>query len=117
MENPRQQDVKYELPSGCFLRLFWMIVGNFILLFCAIAIAQNPSGWLGVADAFFWAIVGCLLAARYVDIRRFRGRKADGSPASMADWRRYALLIGGASVVLWLAVHGVAYLGAAGESA
>ena len=108
MENQKYKDHKHNPPAGCFLRLFWMMIGNLILLSCALAIAQNQSGLFSVADAFYWASVGCLLAARYVDIRYLKGLTADGDPASMAHWRRYAVLVLIASTCLWLVVHAVA---------
>ena len=112
MENQKYEDHKYGPPAGCFLRLVWMMIGNLILLFCAITIAQSQSSLLGVADVFYWATVGCVLAARYVDIRYLKGLTTDGDPASMVHWRRYAVLLGVAATVLWFAVHGIAYFGA-----
>ena len=111
MENQKREDQKYDPPAGCFLRLFWMMIGNLIWLSCAFAIAQNQSSFLSVADAFYWAAVGCILAARYVDIRYLGGLTADGSPASMAHWRRYAVLLGVAATALWFVVHGIAHVG------
>ncbi len=111
MENQKNEDHKYDLPAGCFLRVFWMMIGNAILLFCAIAIAQNQSGFFSVTDAFYLATTGCILAARYVDIRHFGGLTAEGDPASMAHWRRYAVFLGIAATVLWFVVHSVSYFG------
>ena len=108
MENQKYEDHKYDPPAGCFFRLFWMLVGNAILAICALFIAQNYSGFLTAADAVYWITVGCLLAARYVDIRYLYGLTAEGGPASMAHWRRYAMLVLVASTGLWLVVHVVA---------
>ena len=108
METQKCQNPEYDSASGCLLRVFWMLIGNLILLFCALGIFQNRSGFLGVADAFYWAAVGSLLAARYVDIRYLQGRTAEGNPASLAHWRRYAVLVCAASTTLWLLVHAAA---------
>ena len=108
MENQKYEDHKYDPPAGCFFRLFWMMIGNLVLLFCAYFIAQHRSSLLSIADAFYWIVVGSLLAARYVDIRYLYGLTAEGDPASMADWRRYAVLVLIASTGLWLVVHAVA---------
>lgn len=99
----------YNPATGCLLRVFWIMVGNLALLFCAVYIAQNATRLVGVADAVYWAIIGSLLAARYVDIRHFQGRTAEGEPASMAHWRRYAGLLVAVSAGLWLAAHLAAY--------
>jgi len=105
------EDQKYDPPAGCLLRLFWIMIGNAVLLFCAYAIVQHRSSMFGMADAFYWAIVGSLLAARYVDIRHFCGTTADGEPATMVHWRRYAIVLGVVSAGLWLGVHAIAYYG------
>lgn len=108
MENQNNEDRQFTPPAGCLLRIFWMMIGNLILLVSAFGIAQSQSGFLGVADAFYWGTVGCLLAARYVDVRHLKGLTADGAPASMAHWRRYAVFVLIAATGLWLAVHAVA---------
>ncbi len=112
MENEKYEDQKHDLPAGCLLRFFWMTIGNVIVLFCAYGIIQHRSGVLSIADAFYWASVGCLLVVRYVDIRYLKGLTADGDPASMVHWRRYAVLLGVAATVLWFVAHGIAYFGA-----
>jgi len=108
MEERKCEDQKYDPPAGCFLRVFWMLIGNVILLSCAYGIVQHRSSVLGMADAFFWAIVGFLLAARYVDIRHLNGSTADGAPATMAHWRRYATVLGVVATGLWLGAHAMA---------
>ena len=112
MENQKHEDHKCDPPAGCFLRLFWMMIGNLLLLLCAYSITQNRSSFLSLADAFYWAAVGCLLAVRYADIRYFKGLTAEGDPASTAHWRRYAVLLGVVSSGLWLGAHAIAYFGA-----
>ncbi len=97
--------------TGCLLRLFWMLVGNAILLFCILGIAQHRSSMLSIADVFYWAIVSSLLAARYIDIRHLGGTTADGDPATLAHWRRYAMVLGVVSMMLWLGAHVAAYCG------
>ena len=112
MEEQKYEDHKYDPPAGCFLRIFWMIIGNVILLSCAYGIIQHRSSLLSIADAFYWAIVGSLLAARYVDIRYLYGLTAEGDPASMADWRRYAVFLVLVATGLWLVVHAIAHFSA-----
>ncbi len=112
MEEQKYEDHKYDPPAGCFLRVFWMIIGNAILLACAYGILQHRSSLLSISDAFYWAIVGSLLAARYVDIRYLYGLTSDGDPATMDDWRRYVRVLGVISTVLWLVVHAIAHFSA-----
>ncbi len=86
-----------------------MMLGNAILLFCAYGIIQHRSSLFSIADAFYCGFVGSLVVARYVDIRHFKGLTANGEPASMVHWRRYAAILGVVTTVLWFVAHGIAY--------
>jgi hypothetical protein len=110
MEAHQNRNAEYGTASGCLLRVYSLLIGHVILLFCALAIFHNPSGFLGAADAWFWVLVGTLVGARYVDIRHFQGMTAEGKPASIADWRQYAggLLV--VSLVLWLSANALGHL-------
>jgi len=111
MGEQKYEDHKYDPPAGCFLRVFWMIIGNAILLACVYGILQHRSSLFSIADALYWAVVASLLAARYVDIRYLYGLTSEGDPASMDDWRRYAMVPGVVSTGLWLGAHAMAYYG------
>lgn len=92
--------------SGCLVRLFWMGVGNLVLVLAAIGIYQNRAGFtLTTMDAILWGASLSLLVVRYVDVRYLAGETADNRPASMADWRRYAATVLGVSLVLWIGAH------------
>ena len=105
MENQTSEKPERDQSGGCLLRLFWMVVGNMLLLLAALAILERPSRVIGPADLVFWTTVAGMLAARYADIRHFDGRTADGQPATMAHWRTYATWVCGGAGVLWLAAH------------
>jgi len=51
VEEQQHEDAKYDTPAGCFLRLFWMMIGNAILLFSACSIYQHRGSLLSMADA------------------------------------------------------------------
>lgn len=100
-ENPKSRG-----PGGCLARLFWMGLGNLILVLSAVAIFQNQAGFtLTGMDALLWSASLSLLAVRFVDIRYLAGETTDSQPASMADWRRYAATVLGVSFALWLGAH------------
>lgn len=88
--------------AGCLaalLRVFWMAVGNLALFFCAMFAARQPAP--SVLDGVFVAIVVLLIVARYFDVTRCRGQTADGEPATLAHWRRYALGIVPVAAGVW----------------
>jgi hypothetical protein len=91
--------------NGCLLRIFWMMLGNAIVCFCAAAIVTNSTGHLSAADAFYWVTVGCLVGARYVDVRYYDGTTAKGEPATLAHWRWYTIRLVVIAAVGWLVIH------------
>jgi hypothetical protein len=102
---------KQDTMTGCLLRLTWMAGGNLALFFVAIAIAQSD-GWQPTwRDAAFVAVALALIAVRLVDIRMFEGRDTEGKPATMANWRRYAVRLIAVAVSLLLPAHLVGALG------
>ena len=96
--------------AGCLIPAFWMLAGNGILAFCALAMIGKGFAF-GLLDAFYWLTVCGLIGARYADVRYLGGRTAEGAPATMDHWRRYTLIVVAVSVILWVVVHSVPDLG------
>ena len=70
--------------GGCLIGVFWLIGGPLGLVGIAGAIALEPNARVALS-AGFWLLVLLMVAARYVDIVKFRGTKVDGEPASKED--------------------------------
>jgi hypothetical protein len=104
----RQDEERHESAAGCLARLFWMMLGNIILAIAALKVFEGPSLGLTWADLGYWMTVAILLAVRYADIRYLDGKKADGEPATMSDWRRYSGMLLGGALVVWVVLHAVA---------
>jgi hypothetical protein len=99
----RQTNPQPEMEPAGFvpfvLRLFWMAFGNIGLLFCAAFVAKGTAPM--VMDVAFFTVAIALVVARYVDVVRFKGDTSEGKPATLADWRRYALKLTVFSTALW----------------
>ncbi len=98
--------------SGCLTRLTWMLFGNLVLFFSALALTNNYGFYLSWADLALWAAVVVMIGARYLDIKRLGGLTAGGEPANMGHWRRYALIMVAVGAVLWIGGHLLAWRGA-----
>jgi hypothetical protein len=59
------------------------------------------TGW----DLAYWGTVAALVPARDLDITRFRGRTAEGTPASPVDFQRFALYLAIAAGGVWVSAH------------
>jgi prolipoprotein diacylglyceryltransferase len=87
--------------------MFWMLVGNLILIFCAAAIFNGPAPLaVSLADLAYWAVVAGIIGARYLDVRSLGGKTSDGQrPATMTDWKRYSGVLLAVTLVVWLLLH------------
>jgi hypothetical protein len=87
------------------VRLFWMVIGNFILFFMASGIYASEEKGLGLKDAVYWIVVILLVLTRRIDIKYLGGLTAQGTPASMTHWYRYSaglIICGG---LIWGLAH------------
>jgi hypothetical protein len=88
--------------AGVLARLYWLFFGNTLLFFLLVFIIQKRPKLPSSLDAAYLIAVASLILVRYVDIRFLNGQTGEGKPATMANWRRYALLVGPAGAGAWL---------------
>jgi hypothetical protein len=93
---------------GLFVRLFWVLYGNIILVFLASRIPQKQT-FLSIYDLLYWVIVVLLAISRYCDIKYFKGITVMGSPATLVHWRRYAKHLLLVSAGLWVLANGLSF--------
>ncbi|MBK7825607.1 hypothetical protein [Nannocystis sp.] len=105
MENSQSDVSSAPAPAGCLLRLFWMLVGNGLLYLSLVLIASRHAPLPSYLDVIAGAAVLAMIGARRVDIVRFGGRTVQDEPASLADWRRFSLLLVVVAAVSWLIAH------------
>lgn len=110
---PKQNDQpveKYDSIFSLFVRVFWALIGNVILLFTAIYILRHKGEIFHIADIVFWGTTTALVLARYVDIKFWGDSAVAGQPASTAPWRRYAIVLLICSTTVWVISHAINYL-------
>lgn len=99
-------------PMGCLpalARIFWLALGN-ILLFAGAALVAQDSAPV-IADVGFFAVALSMIGVRYVDIVVFEGTTKNDEPATLAHWRRYALLVALVATGVWGLARVVAWQG------
>jgi hypothetical protein len=103
---PRPKTQEAREPSGSvltlFVRLYWMLLGNMAVAISAAAVASAPAA-LSAADAVLGVSLLSLIAARYADIAYLDGATAEGEPATLSDFRRYAAGVAVFGLALWIA--------------
>ena len=92
-------------PFTVLLRIAWMVGGPAVagLLILIMVANEEASVWRDVAIGI---AVSIAVAARYLDIAFFRGETADGEPATMQHFWRYAVKLLVAVGVAWALVRG-----------
>jgi hypothetical protein len=86
-------------------RPFWMFFGNFALMICAANIIMGKSSSTRISDIIFWCAVVAMIIVRFLDIKFLDGQTTTGEPASLAHWRKYAIILVICSGVIWAAAH------------
>ena len=97
--------VRPDTSAGCLLRTYWMLVGNFLIAFLAVLLAEQKGDFYTFKDILYWLAVGSVIAARYMDIQLMRGHTADGTPATMKNWERHSTVLGTVAVLVWIGCH------------
>ena len=77
---------------GLFLRLYWMVVGNGVLVIAAAYPLSHSQTTISQSVAACSLVAISLIAARYLDIRACGGQTVDGDPADLGHWKRYVLI-------------------------
>jgi hypothetical protein len=91
---------------GLFLRLYWIMLGNGVVVIAAFFPLAYPQIPIAFPLAGFGFGVVSLIAARFVDIRYCGGQTADGAPASLDDWKRYVRILVPSALLLLGVVWG-----------
>jgi len=92
---------------GLFLRLYWMMLGNGVLVIAAAFPLAYPQIPVVLPLAVFGLGVISLIAARFIDIRFCGGQTSDGTPASIKDWIRYVKILVSSALLLLGIVWGL----------
>jgi hypothetical protein len=71
---------------------------------------QRKNWAFHTADVVFWSAAAALVLARYLDIKFYSGSTATGQPASMAHWRKYAVVLLICLAAVWTLAHAAIYL-------
>lgn len=105
------QDQKEPQTSGIGLlvRLYWMGIGNVLLLLFLVFIVEKRLQFPSLLDAAYLIVLVSLVLVRYVDIRFLNGQTGDAQPATMIHWRRYAMIIGSAGGAAWFLARVLAH--------
>lgn len=105
-----QKRNEYSNGAGCFTRLYWMLVGNVILVILFISLVHNKPEFPSLADLGCLLAVASLMFVRYVDIRHLKGETGFNTPATLDHWRKYAFFLMIGSLGVWLVIRFLTFL-------
>ncbi len=107
--NDQAPQLQSSSVKAAIVRLYWMLGCNAMLAFALLFKFENY-GRFKLFDPCVLILEASLISARYVDIRFLAGTTGDGRPATMADFKKFALIHAGIVLAAWLAVHASAKL-------
>jgi hypothetical protein len=91
--------------TGLMARVYWIFLGNVLLVFLLILIVEKHEAFPSFLDGAYWVALASLIVIRYVDIRLLNGQTGEGKPATMAHWSQYARIVGAVAGGVWIAVR------------
>jgi hypothetical protein len=94
-------NVPQQSSFGFVVRFIWMLIGPGVAIISLLLIFQNRQGGFGKADLTLWCAVAASAVLRYIDVSRLNGLKATGERATIADSRRYTIVLVMLALVLW----------------
>lgn len=96
-------DAETASANGCLTRLVWIFAGPMAALAYLLHLASSNTSFVSAQSLGFWALLGLLIAARYVDVTRYGGETTRGTTATLGDFKRYSvwLVLGGGAA--WVA--------------
>ncbi|MBI4651016.1 hypothetical protein HY745_07000 [Candidatus Desantisbacteria bacterium] len=87
------------------IRLYWMALGNFIMIILAIYVAVNNPESMMQINIFYFSNVVILIILRYIDIRYLNGLTTEREPAIIDHWKKYSVKLIIFSSILWLIMN------------
>jgi hypothetical protein len=96
--------------TALFLRTWWMLFGNAALAIVIALMVLRRNELPSLLDAAFVAVIASLVVARLADIRYCEGATAEGTRATMEDFRRYAWRLVAGSAAGWGVANSLAAL-------
>jgi hypothetical protein len=86
-------------------RLYWMMLGPFILAINALTLLRKHDGWLSGSSIVFLAFLAGLPLARWWELRSGNAKTATGETATPNDVRQYAILAIAVGLLVWVAAN------------
>jgi len=80
------------------------------MMISAVTILMGEGSSTRIPDIIFWCIIPAMIIVRFLDIKFLDGRTTTDKPATLAHWRKYAVLLIIISAIIWLVAHAAAGL-------
>jgi hypothetical protein len=100
-----EKEQEMDSLSGCFVRLFWFIIGPMFLFLGAIIIATNRLAFPGIADLVYAIIIVMAIAARLIDIPKKDKASEELRKTAKSSASKYLVIFSIVSVILLAIAH------------
>ena len=84
-----------------FGRLFWMMIGPLGLVLTIYFIVASGTGWTTTADLLYFVVLGGMILGKWLEFRGGSPETSTGEPATVADLRRYVLMLVIVGPIVW----------------
>jgi hypothetical protein len=84
-------------------RLYWMMLGPFLLAIMALAMIRGDGEWFSPSSVSYLVFLAGLPLARWWELRTGNAKNSAGEPATAHDIRKYAVIVAIAGLAVWAA--------------
>lgn len=86
-------------------RIFWIILGPFLLMNMTYVIAARSGGWTTIPNLVYLGVVLAIIGARWLEFQSGDPRKSTGEPATTDDLRRFVTYVLAAGLTVCLVAN------------
>jgi hypothetical protein len=88
-------------------RLIWMLLGPLFLGLIAYRTVRQADGWFTGTDIAYAGILVAMIVGRWLEMRSGTAMTATGEPATMAQFKRYVVILLIVAALAWIIVKAV----------
>lgn len=89
-----------------FTRLYWMMLGPFLLVINTMMLVRGSAGWLSGKSIVYLALLAGVPLARWWELRSGNAKTSMGETATPDHVRQYAIIAVAVGLVVWAAANG-----------
>jgi hypothetical protein len=108
-QEPMSDDHAVTSVTILLLHLTWVFLGPIVLFVILYGVVKEGASWITPLDFLYFAIVGLILLARWLDQKSGQSTNSEGEPSTWEDFRHYIRMLPVYALAAWIVSKGVGH--------